>query len=174
MFKRFLILLNTRYYKAAMGLFVFTIIFHLIEHFTQTGQVYICGWDRADAKGLIGITYPRLIESEWFHFLYGVEMLLGLLLFKMSFSGKAASWWKITIGIQVWHLFEHSLLLSQYLSGAYLFNSPVPISIIQLIIPRIELHLFYNLIVVAPMVIAMYYQYSKTNNLIYTNKGAQT
>ncbi|MGH9823486.1 MAG: hypothetical protein ACREDR_09570, partial [Blastocatellia bacterium] len=38
-----------------------------------------------------------------------------------------------------------------------LFHSPVPISILQLVVPRVELHLFYNTIVFIPMVIGMYY-----------------
>jgi len=33
----------------------------------------------------------------------------------------------------------------------------VPFSIIQLFIPRVQLHLFYNSIVFIPMVVAMYY-----------------
>jgi hypothetical protein len=33
----------------------------------------------------------------------------------------------------------------------------VPTSLIQLWIPRVELHLFYNTIVFIPMVIGMYY-----------------
>jgi hypothetical protein len=33
----------------------------------------------------------------------------------------------------------------------------VPTSIVQLWVPRVELHLFYNAIVFIPMVIAMYY-----------------
>jgi hypothetical protein len=159
MLKRIIILLNTRYYKVAMGIFVITIIAHLMEHFTQTGQVYICGWDRVDAKGMLGLAYPRLMEAEWFHFSYACEMLLGLLLFKMSFGNKAAFWWKVTIGVQVWHLFEHSLLLFQDLTGKYLLNGMYPSSILQLVFPRIELHLFYNLLVLAPMIVAMYYKY---------------
>jgi hypothetical protein len=33
----------------------------------------------------------------------------------------------------------------------------VPTSIVQLWVPRVELHLFYNTVVFVPMVIAMYY-----------------
>jgi hypothetical protein len=33
----------------------------------------------------------------------------------------------------------------------------VPTSILQLVLPRVELHLFYNTIVFLPMVIAVYY-----------------
>jgi hypothetical protein len=33
----------------------------------------------------------------------------------------------------------------------------VPTSIVQLWVPRVELHLFYNTVVFIPMMIAMYY-----------------
>ena len=36
-------------------------------------------------------------------------------------------------------------------------GKPVPTSIIQLWIPRLELHLFYNTVVFLPMAVAMYY-----------------
>ena len=40
--------------------------------------------------------------------------------------------------------------------GQNLFGSPVPMSLAQLVIPRLELHLIYNTIVFIPMVVAMY------------------
>ena len=57
--------------------------------------------------------------------------------------------------IQVWHHFEHLLLLVQALTGAYLLGRQAPTSIAQLVFPRVELHLFYNAIVFVPMVVAM-------------------
>jgi hypothetical protein len=57
--------------------------------------------------------------------------------------------------IQIWHHFEHLLLLVQAMTGAYLLGAKVPTSIAQLMFPRIELHLFYNTIVTIPMVVAM-------------------
>ena len=41
--------------------------------------------------------------------------------------------------------------------GHNFFGRPVPTSLVQLWVPRVELHLFYNTIVFIPMVIAMYY-----------------
>jgi len=38
-----------------------------------------------------------------------------------------------------------------------LFGRPVPTSIVQLWLPRVELHLFYNTVVFVPMVIGMYF-----------------
>ena len=66
-------------------------------------------------------------------------------------------WWTVALGIQFFHHFEHFLLLAQRVSGYNLFDRPVPTSIAQLWIPRVELHLFYNTIVFIPMMIAMYY-----------------
>ena len=37
------------------------------------------------------------------------------------------------------------------------WGKPVPFSVLQLVFPRVELHLFYNSVVFIPMVIAMYY-----------------
>ena len=41
--------------------------------------------------------------------------------------------------------------------GQNLFDRPVPTSLVQLWVPRVELHLFYNTIVFIPMVVAMYF-----------------
>ncbi|MGH7530213.1 MAG: hypothetical protein ACREMN_07500, partial [Gemmatimonadales bacterium] len=45
----------------------------------------------------------------------------------------------------------------QAILGHNLFGSPVPVSIAQLWIPRVELHLLYNSLVFVPMVVAMVY-----------------
>ena len=62
----------------------------------------------------------------------------------------------IAFYIQFWHHIEHGLLQAQVILGRNLFGSPVPMSIAQLIIPRLELHLIYNTIVFVPMIIGMY------------------
>jgi len=59
--------------------------------------------------------------------------------------------------IQFWHHIEHALLQGQVIAGGTLFGSPVPMSIVQLWFPRLELHLFYNSVVFVPMMVAMYY-----------------
>ena len=65
-------------------------------------------------------------------------------------------WWSFALWLQVWHHFEHALLLGQALFQVNLFGSPTPVSILQLAFPRMELHLFYNAVVFIPMVIAMW------------------
>ena len=57
--------------------------------------------------------------------------------------------------IQFWHHIEHLLLLLQAQTGTFFFGRSVPTSVLQLVFPRVELHLFYNSVVFAPMVVAM-------------------
>ena len=45
----------------------------------------------------------------------------------------------------------------QAVLGANLFDRPVPTSLVQLWVPRVELHLFYNTIVFIPMMVGMYF-----------------
>ena len=65
--------------------------------------------------------------------------------------------WTVALAIQFFHHIEHLLLQTQYLLGHNLFDRPVPTSLLQLWVPRVELHLFYNTIVFVPMVVAMYF-----------------
>jgi hypothetical protein len=85
-------------------------------------------------------------------------MLVGLWLLRPGFVGVAdRRWWTIALVIQFWHHIEHLLLITQAATGHNFFGRPVPTSILQLWLPRVELHLFYNSIVFVPMVIGMYY-----------------
>jgi hypothetical protein len=76
---------------------------------------------------------------------------------RTGFKGRSHTWWMVAFWIQFWHHIEHALLQGQALFGANLFDSPVPVSLVQLWIPRVELHLFYNSVVFIPMVVAMWY-----------------
>ncbi len=82
-------------------------------------------------------------------------MLVGLILLRPGFTGRAKGWWTAALVIQVWHHLEHLLLLVQALTGSYLLGRAVPTSVLQLFAPRVELHLFYNAVVFIPMVVAM-------------------
>ncbi len=87
----------------------------------------------------------------------------GLLLLRPGFQGQSRKWWTGALVAQSWHFFEHFLLQVQWLTGIYLFGASKQISILQLWIPRVELHFMYNLIVFVPMVIALiiHFQQSK-------------
>jgi hypothetical protein len=57
--------------------------------------------------------------------------------------------------IQIWHVFEHTLLFVQAQRGVIFFGARERTSVLQLFFPRIELHLFYNTLVTIPIVVAM-------------------
>ena len=105
-----------------------------------------------------GYFFPGLVTSEMLHYGYALVMLAGLWALRPGFTGKQdRRWWTIALGIQFFHHIEHALLQAQVLLGHNLFGRPVPTSIAQLWVPRVELHLFYNTIVFIPMIVAMYY-----------------
>lgn len=144
--------------KAVMGLMV-VVLAHWVEHLVQAFQIWALGWSRPDSRGLVGEVWPWLVSSEWLHFGYAIVMLIGLVLLRPGFSGTARGWWNAALGIQIWHFFEHFLLLLQAQAHQPFFGATKPTSVIQLVLPRVELHLFYNAVVFTPMVIAVYFQF---------------
>jgi hypothetical protein len=128
-----------------------------MEHLAQAFEIYVLGWPVPSARGVLGLWYPWLIKSELLHYAYALLMLAGLWYLRPGFAGRARQWWTIALMIQFWHHIEHALLQLQALLGHNLAGSPVPMSVLQFWIPRVELHLFYNSIVFIPMLIAMYY-----------------
>src|SRR5260370_25433425 len=89
---------------------------------------------------------------------YGSALIMpsGVWLPRKGFPGMSGKWWTAALLIQLWHHFEHALLIGQVMLHHNLFGSSEPISILQLVVPRIELHLFYNTVVLVPMVVSMY------------------
>jgi hypothetical protein len=151
--------LNGRYHKVTMWAFAFVVVAHWMEHLVQAAQVYVLGWARPDARGVLGFAFPWLVTSEWLHFVYAVLMLIGLVVLRKGMVGEARFWWNVALGIQVWHFVEHFALWGQAFSGKFLFGAEVPTSFVQAAVPmlRIELHLAYNLAVTIPMLVAMYH-----------------
>jgi hypothetical protein len=138
-----------------MRIFMLVVLAHWAEHIVQAAQVFVFGWARPDARGVLGWAFPWLVSSEALHYAYAVLMLAGLIYFRPGFSGTARVWWNVALVLQIWHHAEHALLLSQVLVGHPFFGAAKPTSIIQLLVPRIELHLFYNAVVTLPMLIAV-------------------
>jgi hypothetical protein len=149
--------LNTVWHERAMQVFMFIVLAHWAEHLAQAFQIYALGWPVPEARGVLGLWYPWLVKTEVLHYGYALVMLIGIWLLRPGFVGLARTWWTVALVIQFWHHIEHALLQGQVLVGRNLFNSPVPTSIAQLWIPRVELHLIYNTLVFIPMMIAMYY-----------------
>jgi hypothetical protein len=149
--------LNRQWHKRALQVFMLIVLAHWAEHLVQAVQIYVLGWPVPESRGVLGLWFPWLVKTELMHYLYALVMLVGLWMLRKGFHGTSRKWWTLSLGIQFWHHIEHGLLIGQAVSGHNLFGSPVPMSIIQLWIPRVELHLFYNTIVFIPMVIAMYF-----------------
>jgi len=149
--------LNTRWHERALQLFMVIVLGHWAEHLVQAYQIYVMHWPRAKALGLLGLYYPWLVQTEALHYGYALVMLIGIWILRKGFTGTSHTWWMVAFGIQFWHHFEHLLLIYQATFHHNFWHKPVPCSILQLVIPRVELHLFYNTIVFIPMVIGMYY-----------------
>jgi hypothetical protein len=153
--KRALAYVNGQGHRTALTVYLVIVLAHWAEHLAQAAQIYVLGWPVKESRGVLGLWFPWLVTSEALHYGYAIIMLVAFLLLRPGFSGTARTWWNVALGIQVWHHFEHLLLLIQAITGAFLFGAAVPTSIVQTLIPRVELHLFYNTIVFVPMVVAM-------------------
>ncbi len=149
--------LNHDRHRAALGVYMLVVLAHWAEHLVQAYQVWVLGYPRPQARGVLGQFYPWLVSSEWMHYGYALFMIIGLFLLRPGFAGRARTWWTVALVIQFWHHIEHLLLLIQAQTHHNLFGAAVPTSLLQVIYPRVELHLFYNSIVFLPMIVAMYY-----------------
>lgn len=164
--------LNGQWHKPAMQVFMLIILLHLSEHIIQGIQLWVLHWPRPHCMGLLGVVYPWMMKTEWLHYGHALFMLLGLIVLRPAITlGKALYWWNIAFAIQFWHHIEHALLLGQSLIHDNLYDFAAPVSMAQIFaqflsgqpnggqpyLPRIELHLFYNLVVLAPMLMALHY-----------------
>ncbi|MEJ3748493.1 hypothetical protein WEI85_35070 [Actinomycetes bacterium KLBMP 9797] len=132
------------------------VLAHWAEHLAQAYQIWVLGWSRPEARGVLGVWIPWLVASEWLHYGYALVMVIGLALLRPGFVGRARTWWTVALVIQFWHHIEHLLLLIQAQTHQMFFGGTAPTSVAQLVFPRVELHLLYNSIVFIPMVIAVY------------------
>ncbi len=154
---RFSELINNAWHEHALQLFMVIVLAHWAEHLAQAMQIYVLGWNIPDSRGILGLWFPWLLKSELLHYGYALVMLAVIWSLRTGFKGRSHTWWMIAFWIQFWHHVEHAILQYQAVSGSNLFGSPVPTSLVQLWVPRVELHLFYNSVVFLPMVVAMYY-----------------
>ncbi|HTV65317.1 MAG TPA: hypothetical protein VMD98_06920, partial [Bryocella sp.] len=149
--------LNSQWHERALFVFMAIVLAHWGEHLAQAYQIWVMGWPIPKANGIVGLWYPWMIKSETLHYGYALIMLIGLWVLRKGFVGRSYIWWMVAFWIQFWHHIEHLLLIGQATFHHNFFGKPVPYSVIQLIVPRVQLHLIYNGAVFLPMVIAMYY-----------------
>src|SRR5215475_8098026 len=147
---------NGRHHRLALNIFMVVVLAHWAEHVAQAYQIWALDRPAPQARGVLGQFFPWLVTSEWLHYGYALAMLIGLLLLRPGFVGRARTWWTVALAIQFWHHIEHLLLLIQAQTHTYFFGRSVPTSVLQVFFPRVELHLFYNSIVFIPMMIAVY------------------
>ncbi len=163
-YQKFIKIINTGKHELALRIYAFIVLAHWGEHLVQAFQIFVLKWPRPASRGILGQWYPWLVSSEFLHYAYAVFMLIGLWILRSGFVGRSKKWWIISLSIQFWHHFEHLLLQLQVIFQHNLFHSPVPVSILQTFIPRVELHMFYNTIVFIPMAIGMYYHLFPTQD----------
>lgn len=154
-FRRALVELNGRRHRVALGLFMAFMAAHWVEHLVQAFQIWAFDTPRKKALGALGQAWPGLVRTEGLHYFYAVGMMLILLLLAPGFKGAARGWWMAAVVLQAWHFFEHSFLVYQFMTGYRFLGKPVQTSVVQAVIPRVELHLFYNAVVTIPIVVAM-------------------
>lgn len=123
--------LNSSHHQLGLRFFLFIVVAHWAEHLVQAYQIYVMGWPIPEARGVLGIPFPWLVTSEWMHYGYALVMMVGLFLLRPGFTGRSGTWWKASLGIQVWHHLEHLLLLVQVLVGANLLGKAAPTSLVQ-------------------------------------------
>lgn len=141
----------------------FILYFHLFEHLTQIVQLYLLGWARMDSLGIIGLVFPILIRSEILHYLFSLFNVV----FMLPLSKKNKYYYFATI-LALFHHVEHFGLLMQYLTKDYWFNEAKPMTWLEQFIPRIELHLMYNLIVLSPIIL---FHYKQLQRKYYVDKN---
>jgi hypothetical protein len=127
-------------------LFLGVVMAHFAEHLAQIFQLYILSWSRQNCLGILGLWQPALMRSEWLHYLYALSMLIGLYYLRPQFN---QIWSQRTINLQHYHHLEHLILLTQAIFG---FKTT---GIGGIWFPRIELHFFYNAVVMIAMLISL-------------------
>jgi len=56
--------LNSTWHERALQVFMAIVLAHWAEHLFQAYQIYVMGWPRPQANGLLGLWYPWLINRK--------------------------------------------------------------------------------------------------------------
>ncbi len=145
---------GAKHYRALV-VYLAVVVAHWLEHAAQAVQVYVFDVPRAKAGGLLGLLLPSVVSSEMLHWAYAAYMLGGFMALRRAMVGESRFWWDLAYAIQAWHFLEHTLLLSQAVTGWRLAGRHDPTSLLQLIVPRVETHLIYNILVLIPLLTAL-------------------
>src|SRR5215469_17921532 len=77
--------LNSQWHERALWAFMAIVLAHWGEHLVQAYQIWVLGWPRPQANGILGLWYPWLIKSETLHYGYAVVMLIGIWVLRKGF-----------------------------------------------------------------------------------------
>ena len=138
--------LNTQWHKRALLVLMIVVLAHWAEHLAQAVQVFVLGWPRPQAGGVLGLWFPWMVNSEVLHYGYAVVMLTGIWVLRKGFTGLSRKWWTVALVIQFWHHIEHGLLQAQAIFQHNLLGSQEPLSVLQMACPisRVGLHMSYK------------------------------
>src|ERR1700744_4824929 len=87
--------LNSQWHERALQIFMAVVLAHWAEHLVQAYQIYVMGWPRPRANGILGLWYPWLIKSETLHYGYALVMLICLWFLRKGFTGVSHTWWMV-------------------------------------------------------------------------------
>jgi hypothetical membrane protein len=104
---------------------------------------------------LVAVFSAWTVRSEVQQYGRALVVLVGLALLRPAFAGSARQWWGLALGLQLWHYCEQFLIVMQVGTGWRLAGEQMPISVLQLLVPRVEVQVFYNVLVTIPMVVAV-------------------
>src|SRR5262249_23320647 len=116
--------LNAEWHKPALLTYTAIVLTHWSEHLLQAFQIYVLHWPIAEARGLLGIPFPWLVQSETLHYIYALVMLVAFWVLRKGFVGRSYYWWMAAFWIQAWHHLEHALLQYQVIVGSNFFGAP--------------------------------------------------
>ncbi len=89
-----------RRHSQCLRLFAVVVVLHWIEHLVQAFQIHALDWPVPQARGVLGIPFPWLIQAEVMHYGYALVMLVMLWMLKDGLTGRARQWWMLACWLQ--------------------------------------------------------------------------
>ena len=140
------------FWIALFGTLVASQFGHVVEHVVQVVQIHVLDMRAPDARGLLS---P--LDTEWVHFLWNDWILVAIAVLLVAYPAIRSLW--VAAAFSTWHAIEHAYLVAGYLvtgisgqpgllAAGGLIGGGLPIS-------RPDLHLFYNVAELVPLLLAL-------------------
>jgi hypothetical protein len=144
-----------------MGLFaLFTLpqVGHFGEHVAQMGQIHLLDAAAPSAHGAVGA-----LDIEWVHFIWNAWVLMGVGMLMFHFRHNPWLW--ASLPIAIWHLVEHLAIMMKFWET----GKPGDPGLLAMGgslgggtgLIRPDLHFVYNVLMTAPLLMALVYQLRK-------------